>query len=133
VHEGVLAEAAPLLDRQDLLDVARQSAHALLVPQIELAFPERTVQPYGVAAAVYALDRLYQTTGESAYARWRDHARAWFDGRNALFAYPRAFHRGSSGCVFTSRSVARATRVWSPSSSATRNENSCHANAVAAA
>jgi len=29
------------------------------------------------------MDRLYQTTGESAYARWRDHARAWFDGRNA--------------------------------------------------
>ena len=83
VHEGVLAEAAPLLDRPDLLDLARQSAHALLVPQIERAFPERTVQPYGVAAAVYAMDRLYQTTGEAAYARWRDQARAWFDGRNA--------------------------------------------------
>ena len=82
VHEGVLAEAAPLLDRPDLLEVARRSAHALLVPQIEAAFPERTVQPYGVAAAVYAMDRLYQATGESAYARWRDHARAWFDGRN---------------------------------------------------
>ena len=83
VQEGVLAEAGPLLDRPDLLEVARLSAHALLVPQIEAAFPERTVQPYGVAAAVYAMDRLYQTTGESAYARWRDHARAWFDGRNA--------------------------------------------------
>lgn len=83
VHEGVLAEAAPLLDRPDLLEVARQSAHALLVPQIEAAFPGRTVQPYGVAAAVYTMDRLYQATGESAYARWRDHARAWFDGRNS--------------------------------------------------
>ena len=82
VQEGVLAEAAPLLDRPDLLEVARQSAHALLVPQIEAAFPERTVQPYGVAAAVFAMDRLYQATGESAYARWRDYARAWFDGRN---------------------------------------------------
>ena len=83
VHEGVLAEAAPLLDRADLLEVARKSAHALFVPQIEAAFPERTVQPYGVAAAVYVMDRLYQTTGESAYARWRDNARAWFDGRNS--------------------------------------------------
>ena len=82
LQEGVLAEAAPLLDRLDLLDVARQSALALLVPQIEGAFPERTVQPYGVAAAVYAMDRLYQATGEAAYARWRDQARAWFDGRN---------------------------------------------------
>jgi len=40
------------------------------------------VQPYGVAAAVYAMDRLYQATGEAAYARWRAQARAWFDGRN---------------------------------------------------
>src|SRR6266513_2465890 len=99
VHEGVLAEAAPLLDRPDLLEVARQSAHALLVPQIEGAFPGRTVQPYGVAAAVYAMDRLYQTTGESAYARWRDHARAWFDGRNAASqpVYDRVNGRVSDG------------------------------------
>ena len=83
VHEGVLAEAAPFLDRPDLLELARQSAQALLVPQIERAFPDRTVQPYGVAAATYAMDRLYQATGEPAYARWRDHSRAWFDGRNA--------------------------------------------------
>jgi len=99
VQEGVLAEAAPLLDRPDLLEIARQSAHALLVPQIELAFPERTVQPYGVAAAVYSMDRLYQTTGESAYARWRDHARAWFDGRNAASqpVYDRVNGRVSDG------------------------------------
>jgi hypothetical protein len=83
VHEGVLAEAALVLDRPDLLELARQSAHALLVPQIERAFPDRTVQPYGVAAAVYAMDRLYKATGEGAYARWRDQARAWFDGRNS--------------------------------------------------
>src|SRR4029077_11594358 len=80
VHEGVLAEAAPILDRPDLLDLARRSARALLVPQIERAFPDRTVQPYGVAAAVYAMDRLYQATGEAAYSRLRDQARAWFDG-----------------------------------------------------
>jgi len=99
VHEGVLAEAAPLLDRPDLLDVARQSAHALLVPQIESAFPERLVQPYGVAAAVYAMDRLYQATGEGAYARWRDQARAWFDGRNTASSpvYDRVNGRVSDG------------------------------------
>jgi hypothetical protein len=99
VQEGVLAEAAPLLDRPDLLAVARQSAHALLVPQIESAFPERLVQPYGVAAAVYAMDRLYQAIGEGAYARWRDQARAWFDGRNtaSLPVYDRLNGRVSDG------------------------------------
>lgn len=99
VHEGVLAEAAPLIDRPDLLDLARQSAHALLVPQIERAFPDRTVQPYGVAAAVYAMDRLYQTTGGASYARWRDQARAWFDGRNSASqpVYDRVNGRVSDG------------------------------------
>jgi hypothetical protein len=99
VHEGVLAEAALVLDRPDLLDLARQSAHALLVPQIERAFPDRTVQPYGVAAAVYAMDRLYQATGDSAYSRWRDQARAWFDGRNSASqpTYDRVLGRVSDG------------------------------------
>jgi len=99
VHEGVLAEAAPVLDRPDLLELARQSAHALLAPQIEAAFPERTVQPYGVAAAVYAMDRLYQATGDTAYSRWREQARAWFDGRNSasLPVYDRVNGRVSDG------------------------------------
>src|SRR4029079_3287541 len=43
VHEGVLAEAAPVLDRPDLLELARQSAQAFLVPQIEGALPHRAV------------------------------------------------------------------------------------------
>jgi hypothetical protein len=28
------------------------------------------------------MDRLHIATNEPSYARWRDHARAWFDGRN---------------------------------------------------
>src|SRR5437763_1987634 len=59
----------------------------------------RTARPYGVAAAGYAMDRLYQTAGDSAYARWRDHARAWFDGRNAASqpVYDRVNGRVSDG------------------------------------
>jgi hypothetical protein len=83
VQEGALAEAAVVLDRPELLEVARRSAAVLITPQIEAAFPEATVQPYGVAAAVYVMDRLYQATNEAPYARWRDQARAWFDGRNS--------------------------------------------------
>ena len=69
------------------------------MPQIEGAFPDHTVQPYGVAAAVYAMDRLYQATGEGAYARWRDQARAWFDGRNtaSLPVYDRVNGRVNDG------------------------------------
>jgi hypothetical protein len=52
-----------------------------------------------VASAVYAMDRLYQATGEAAYARWRDQARAWFDGRNAASqpVYDRVNGRVSDG------------------------------------
>lgn len=99
VHEGVLAEAAPILDRPDLLDRARQSANSFLIPQIDHAFPDPTVQPYGVAAAVYAMDRLYQATGDAAYALRRDQARAWFDGRNSalLPVYDRVNGRVQDG------------------------------------
>jgi hypothetical protein len=83
LQEGALAEAAMILDRPDLLEVARRSAQAFLAPHIERAFPEPTVQPYGVASAVFAMDRLHQVTSEVAYARWREYARAWFDGRNS--------------------------------------------------
>ena len=82
IQEGVLAEAAVVLDRPDLLETARRSAHELITPVIEAGFSEDTVQPYGVAAVVYVMDRLHIATGENAYARWREHARAWFDGRN---------------------------------------------------
>jgi hypothetical protein len=99
VQEGVLAEAALMLDRPDFLGIARRSADAFLVPQIERAFPDRTVQPYGVAASVYVMDRLHQATGDPRYARLRDDARAWFDGRNRAHApvYDRETGRVADG------------------------------------
>src|SRR5438132_1222694 len=82
IKEGVLADAAIVLDRPDLLAIARRSARALIVPEIERGFRRPTVQPYSVAAIVYVTDRLHVATNESVYATLRDHARAWFDGRN---------------------------------------------------
>jgi hypothetical protein len=78
----VLADAAIVLDRPDLLDIARRSARTLIVPEIEKGFPASTVQPYSVASAIFAMDRLHAATNEAVYATLRDHARAWFDGRN---------------------------------------------------
>ena len=82
LQEGVLADAAIVLDRPDLLDIARRSARTLIVPEIEKGFPASTVQPYSVASAIFAMDRLHAATDEAVYATLRDHARAWFDGRN---------------------------------------------------
>lgn len=99
VQEGVLAEAGVILDRPELVAVARRSALAFIVPQIEIAFAGPMVQPYAVASAVYVMDRLHAATGEAAFATLRDHARAWFDGRNTagLPVYDRANGRVNDG------------------------------------
>ena len=82
VQEGVLTEAGVLLGRHDLVDVARASARAYLVPLIESGFALPTVQPYGVASAVYSVDRLAALTADAAFGGLARKARAWFDGRN---------------------------------------------------
>lgn len=81
-QEGVLAEAGEFLGRDDLIAVAQESALTYLAPQIDSGFDEPTVQPYGVASAVYATERLrYVTNGPRFEELWLM-ARAWFDGRN---------------------------------------------------
>lgn len=86
VQEGVLAEAGALLGRADLVATARRSALAYLAPLIESGFDLPTVQPYGVASAVYSVDRLHALTGEPRFADLAAKARAWFDGRNTAGA-----------------------------------------------
>jgi hypothetical protein len=99
IQEGVLADAAIVLDRPDLLAVARRSARVLIVPEIERGFPRPMVQPYSVAAVAYVVDRLHVATNEAVYATLRDHARAWFDGRNTagLPVYDRVVGRVADG------------------------------------
>jgi hypothetical protein len=82
IQEGVLAVAAMAVGRADLLEIARRSADAYLVPLIAGGFDLPTVQPYGVASAAFALDRLDEATGDGRYAAATRDARAWFDGRN---------------------------------------------------
>jgi hypothetical protein len=82
VQEGVLAEAGALLDRPDLLARARESALAYLAPLVESGFDAPSMQPYGVASAIYSLDKLETVTGDALFADLATKARAWFDGRN---------------------------------------------------
>jgi hypothetical protein len=82
IQEGLLAEAGALLGRPDLLEVAGQSALAYLAPLIESGFDEPVVQPYGVASAIYSVERLATLTGDPRFADLTRKARAWFDGRN---------------------------------------------------
>lgn len=81
-QETVLAQAAAILDRPDLLEIARRSAEAVFVPAIASCFDLPLVQPYGVACAVHAMDALAGATGDARYVQLARDARAWFDGRN---------------------------------------------------
>lgn len=81
-QEGVLADGGSFLGRDDLVAVARHSALRYLAPHIESGFDAPTVQPYGVASAVYSLERLRVVTGEPRFDELWRMARGWFDGRN---------------------------------------------------
>lgn len=82
-QEAVLADAGTYLGRGDLINAARRSADLVFVPAIGSAFAYPVVQPYDVACAVDAMDRLAAATGESRYDHLAADARAWFDGRNS--------------------------------------------------
>ncbi|GAC1491943.1 MAG: hypothetical protein NVS1B1_09640 [Candidatus Limnocylindrales bacterium] len=81
-QEAVLADAGIYLGRDDLVAAARRSADLVFGPAIASGFAFPVVQPYDVACAVDAMDRLYAATGEARYERSAAEARAWFDGRN---------------------------------------------------
>ncbi len=82
IQEGVLATAGVALARPELIDIARRSADAYVLPIIQGGFALPTVQPYGAASVAFGMARLAEVTGEARYAAAARDARAWFDGRN---------------------------------------------------
>ncbi len=99
IQEGVLAMAATALDRPDLLEIARRSADAYLVPLIASGFDLPTVQAYGAASAAFAMEQLDAACGDGRYGAAARDARAWFDGRNpaGLPVYDRRAGRVADG------------------------------------
>lgn len=81
-QEGVLAEAGKFLGRDDLVAIACESAMTYLAPRIDSGFDELTVQPYGVASAIYSIERLREVASGSRFDELWLLARTWFDGRN---------------------------------------------------
>lgn len=99
LQEGALAEAGALLGRDDLIEIARESALRYLAPLIDSAFDLPTVQPDGVASAVFGVATLAAVTGEPRFTLLAEGARGWFDGRNAAgrAVYDRAAGRVHDG------------------------------------
>jgi hypothetical protein len=82
VQEAALADAAGLLDRPDLLEVACLSAAAVFEPAIESGFDLPHVHSYDVQSAIFVMDRLKAATRDPRYSRLGGKARAWFGSRN---------------------------------------------------
>lgn len=98
-QEAALADAGAFLGSREIVDAARRSAEEVFVALIESGFALPVVQPYGVACAVFAMDRLAAATGDARYTRLASDARAWFDGRNPAGAavYDRVRGRVADG------------------------------------
>ncbi|MBI2325000.1 MAG: hypothetical protein HYU87_08590 [Chloroflexi bacterium] len=80
LQEGALAEAGAYLGRDDLVEVARESALRYLAPLIDSGFDLPTMQPDGVACALFGVERLAAVTGERRFTQLSERARAWFQG-----------------------------------------------------
>jgi len=116
IQEGVLAEVAVRLGRDDWLAIAGRSAELVLAGTVESGFDLPRVQPYDVASAVYSLSRLAEATGDPAIAGLVTLSRAWFDGRNPAGrpVYDRLEGRvgdGVDGQCVSARSGAEANIV----------------------
>jgi hypothetical protein len=114
VQEGALASAGRYLGRADLIQVARESALRYLAPVIDSGFDLPTVQPDGVASALFGVQTLAAVTGERRFAVLSERARAWFhEGvvRSRPPVYDRAagrIHDGVDNGVLNSNSGAES-------------------------
>lgn len=98
VQEGVLAEAGQMLGDETLVDVARASARALLVPIVRSGFDRPSVTPYDVACTVYSLDRLSRID-DGEWSELAMSARSWFEqvDRSGRPVYDRGAGRVADG------------------------------------
>jgi hypothetical protein len=82
LQEAALAETGRVLGRSDLVECARASADALLVPAVEGGFAFATVLPFDVSCAIAGLDAVAHATSDVRYASAAARGRDWFYGRN---------------------------------------------------
>ncbi|GAC1315017.1 MAG: hypothetical protein NVSMB2_05540 [Chloroflexota bacterium] len=82
LQEAALAETGSLFDQPVLVEGARASADALLLPAIESAFEFERVLPFDVSCTVAGLAAVARATSDERYATAAALGREWFYGRN---------------------------------------------------
>lgn len=83
LQEAALARVGQAFRRDDLIQVAAQSADALLVPAVLQAFAGPRSLAFDVSSAIAGLEAVATATSQGRYSEHAAAARAWFDGRNA--------------------------------------------------
>jgi hypothetical protein len=82
LQEAALAETGSLLGQQELVECARASAEALLLPAVESGFDFDRVLPFDVSCTVAGLAAVARATSDERYAAAAARGRQWFHGRN---------------------------------------------------
>ena len=82
LQEAALAGTGRALGDSDLVDCARASADALLMPAVDGGFNFDHVLPFDVSCVIAGLDAVAHATSDSRYASGAAHGREWFHGRN---------------------------------------------------
>lgn len=82
LQEAALAGTGRAFGDSDLVDSARASADALLIPAVDGGFNFEHVLPFDVSCVVAGLDAVAHATSNSRYASAAARGREWFHGRN---------------------------------------------------
>jgi hypothetical protein len=82
LQEAALAASGRELGQPDLVECARASAEAVLVPAVDSGFDFGQVLPFDVSCTVAGLAAVAQATSDDSYATAAARGRMWFHGRN---------------------------------------------------
>jgi hypothetical protein len=107
LQEAALANCGRALDRPDLVERARLSADALLVPAAEQCATLLHLLPFDVSCVVAGLEAVAVATGDRQYRLASARARQWFLGRNSA---ARPVYDDVEGRVFDGIDEGRVSR-----------------------
>ncbi|HEY3061163.1 MAG TPA: hypothetical protein VGL99_19530 [Chloroflexota bacterium] len=83
LQEVALAETGRAFSQPELVECARASAEALLLPAVECGFDFARVLPFDVSCTVAGLAAVARATSNERYALAAACGRQWFHGRNS--------------------------------------------------
>jgi hypothetical protein len=82
LQEVALADTGAALGHADLVECARESTEALLLPAVDSGFDFAQVLPFDVSCTVAGLAAVGRATTNQRYTAAAERGRQWFSGRN---------------------------------------------------